>query len=292
MKLKGGEMEESIRVVTDSSCDLPPGLLKEYAIEVVPLIVHFGTDTYHDGASLVERFWEKAAGPHLPKTSQPSVGMFEEVFERLVGRGSQVLCVTITGKHSGTFNAAHVAAQRFGEAVVVFDSLSLSLGLGLQVLGAARAAAEGRSMDEILTLLEDLRRRSHLLIVLDTLEYLRHGGRADAFMAVADRMTQALNIRVIINLVEGQLRLLSAARSFEGALKRVLNLVEGLGPLEQMAVVHTRNHKTAERMVERLATRANFPKERVWMRETGAVLASHAGPGVIGVLAVPAVVGG
>lgn len=131
-------MEGTIRVVTDSSCDLPPGLLKEYGIEVVTLIVHFGTDTYHDGALSVERFWEK-----------------------------------------------------------------------------------------------------------------------------------------------------TAARSFEGALKRVLNLVEGMGPLEELAVGHTRNHDTANGLVERLATRAHFPKEHVWMRETGAVLASHAGPGVIGVLAVP-----
>jgi DegV family protein with EDD domain len=281
-------MDETIRVVTDSSCDLPPELLREYGIAVVPLIVNFGMQSYHDGALSVEQFWEKAAQGHLPNTSQPSVGMFEEVFGRLVTGGNRVLCVTITGKHSGTFNAACVAAQRFGAAVTVFDSLSLSLGLGLQALQAAQAAQKGRSMREILDLLEDLRARSGLLIVLDTLEYLRHGGRADAFMAVADRMTQALNIKVVINLVEGQLKLLGAARSFEGALKRVQNLVAEMGPLEHLAVVHTRNHDMAERVVERLATRAHFPKDHVWMRETGAVLASHAGPGVIGVLAVPA----
>jgi DegV family protein with EDD domain len=279
-------MEEMIRVVTDSSCDLPPELLKEYGIEVVPLIVNFGMESYTDGALSVERFWEKAAGGQLPATSQPSVGMFEEAFERLVSRESQVLCVTITGKHSGTFNAACVAAQRFGAEVTVFDSLSLSLGLGMQALEAAKAAKTGCSVGEILDLLEDLRARSALLIVLDTLEYLRHGGRAAAFMAVADRMTQALNIKVVINLVEGQLKLLGAARSFEGALKRVQNLVGGMGPLEHLAVVHTRNHDTAERMVERLATRVHFARDHVWMRETGAVLASHAGPGVIGVLAV------
>jgi DegV family protein with EDD domain len=228
-----------------------------------------------------------ASGPHHPQTSQPAVGAFEAAFERLVAMGSRVLCLTITGKHSGTFNAAHLAAQRFGEAVKVFDSLSLSLGLGVQALSAAQAARAGRSMQEILTLLEDLRARMRLLIVLDTLENLRLGGRADGFIAVAERMTRVLDIKVIINMVEGQLRLLGAARSFPGAVRRVRALVERIGPLEHLAVVHTRNQEVAEWLVEELAQHIGYPKERIWLHETGAVLATHAGPVVLGVLAVP-----
>lgn len=280
-------MEQIVRVVTDSACDLPPQLVEQFEIEVVPLNVHFGTDVYHDGELTVDEFWEKAAGPYHPLTSQPSVGTFEEVFERLVARGKQVICVTITGKHSGTLNAARLAAQRFGKAVKVFDSLSLSLGQGLQALAAAQAGRAGRSMQDILALLDDLRARMRLVIVLDTLENLRRGGRANGFIAVASRMTRALNIKVTINLVEGQLRLLSAARSFEGGLKRVLSLVERMGPLEHLAVVHTRSQETAEKMANRLAERIGFLRERIWVRETGAVLSVHAGAGVIGVLAVP-----
>jgi fatty acid-binding protein DegV len=126
-----------------------------------------------------------------------------------------------------------------------------------------------------------------LTIVLDTLENLRRGGRADGFIAVVDRMTRALNIKPVINVVDGQLRLLGAARSFQGGLRRVLNLVERLGPLEHLAVVHTRRQEMAEGVAGRLAERIGFPRERVWVRETGVVLASHAGVGVIGVLAVP-----
>ena len=280
-------MEQIIRIVTDSSCDLARQLVERFRIAVVPLVVHFGPEVHEDGELSVEEFWQKAAGPHHPQTSQPSVGTFEQIFERLVAQGKQVLCLTITGKHSGTFNSAHVAAQRFGEAVQVFDSLSLSLGLGLQALAAARAAQAGRSMQEILALLEDLRARMRLTILLDTLENLRRGGRADGFIAVADRMARALNIKVIINVAEGQLRLLGAARSFKGGLRRMLNLVERLGPLEHLAVVHTRIQDTAEEMADRLAGRTGFPRERVWVRETGAVLACHAGAGVIGVLAAP-----
>ena len=154
-------------------------------------------------------------------------------------------------------------------------------------MSAAQAARAGRSMQEILTLLEDLRARMRLLIVLDTLENLRLGGRADGFVAVAERMTRLLNIKIIINMVEGQLRLLGAARSFQGALGRVLALVERMRLLEHLAVVHTRNREMAEQVREDLAQRLGYPKERIWLRETGPALATHAGPGVVGVLAVP-----
>lgn len=280
-------MEPSIRVVTDSSCDLPPHVLSEFEIEVVPLTVQYGTEVYLDGELSPDQFWEKAAGPHQPRTSQPAVGAFEQVFERLVAQGQQVLCLTITAKHSGTFNAARLAAQRFGQAVQIFDSLSLSLGLGVQALTAAQAARAACSMDEILALLEDLRGRMRLMIVLDTLENLKRGGRADGFIAVAERMTSALKIKVLINVVEGQLRLVGPARSFEGAVRRVLDAVERMGPLEHLAVIHTRRQEMAATVVEQLAQRTGFPREKIWLRETGAALATHAGPGVIGLLAVP-----
>lgn len=279
-------MKQIVRIVTDSSCDLSQRLVEKFKIAIVPLVVRFGKEVYQDGELSTQEFWKKAAGAHHPQTSQPSVGAFEQVFERLVAQGKQVLCVTITGKHSGTFNAAHVAAQRFGEAVRVFDSFSLSLGLGIQALTAAQAARAGRSAQEILTVLEDMRARMRVMFVFDTLENLRRGGRADGFISVVDRMTRALNIKPIINMVDGQLRLMGAARSFQGGLRRVLNTVKQLKPLEHLAVVHTRVPERAQAMADQLAERVGFPRERIWVEETGAALASHGGAGVIGVLAV------
>ncbi len=281
-------MEQIVRIVTDSSCDLPRRLVERFKIAVAPLVVHFGPEVYEDGQLSVEEFWQRAAGPHHPQTSQPSVGRFEELFERLVAQGKQVLCLTITSKHSGTFNAARLAAQRFGQAVQVFDSLSASLGLGFQAMAAAQAAQAGRSMQEILALLEDMQARMRFTIVLDTLENLRRGGRADAFIAAVDRMARALNIKAVINVVEGQLRLLGAARSFQGGLNRVLALVEQLGPVEQLAVIHTRRQEMAEEVADRLAEHIGFLREHIWVRETGTVLSAHGGAGLIGVLALPA----
>jgi fatty acid kinase fatty acid binding subunit len=282
-------MVQEIGIVSDSGCDLPAQVLKELEIDIVPLTVNFGTDVYRDGEFPIEQFWQLAAGTHHPQTSQPAVGAFEAAFERLVAMGQRVVCVTITSKHSGTFNTARLAAQRFGEAVKVFDSLSLSLGQGIQAVAAAQAAKAGHSMQEVLALLEDVRARMRLIIVLDTLENLRRGGRADGFISIAERMVRALNIKVIINVDEGQLRLMGAARSLKGAMTRVITTIEQLGPPEHLAVAHTRNEQTAREMVEQLAQRTGFPREQIWMAEAGAALATHGGPGVIGAMAVPRV---
>jgi DegV family protein with EDD domain len=281
-------MKQIVRIVTDSSCDLPRRLMERFKIAVVPLVVRFGAEVYDDGKLSADEFWQKATGQNKPQTSQPPAWAFEDLFERLVAQGRQVLCLTVTSKHSGTFNSALLAAQRFGDKVNVFDSLSCSLGHGIQVLAAAQAAWEGRTMPEIMERLENLRERVRMTIVLDTLENLRRGGRADGFIPIVDRMTRVLNIKPVINMVDGQLRLLGPARSFQGGLRRVLNLVEEMGSLEYLAVVHTRSQEKAEEMANWLAERLSFPRERIWVRETGAVLASHAGKGVVGVLAVTA----
>lgn len=280
-------MIQKVSVVTDTCCDLPSEVLKEYDIDVVPLVVHFGTEEYDDGELSPELFWEKARGPHHPQTSQPPVGRFEGVYERLVASGKQVLCTTVTGMHSGTFNAARIAAERFGQAVQVFDSRSLSVGLGVQAIVAAAAARAGQSMEEILAQLEDLRSRTRVVIVLDSLENLRRGGRADAFIAVAERMARALNIKVLVNVEEGQIKLMGAARSFKGSVKRLLSTVEQLGPLEYLGVAHTRSLEKANEVADRLAELTGFARDRIMVRETGAVLSTHAGQGVVAVMAVP-----
>jgi DegV family protein with EDD domain len=107
-------MAQRVGVVADSGSDLSPTMVADFGIEVVPLTVHFGDETYDDGELFPDEFWEKVRGEHHPKTSQPPVGRFEQAFERLVRQDKQVLCLTITSKHSGTFNAARLAAQRFG----------------------------------------------------------------------------------------------------------------------------------------------------------------------------------
>jgi len=276
-----------IQIVTDSSCDLPRELLTRLKIAVVPLVVHFGTESYFDGELSPQAFWEKAVEGAAPQTSRPSPGAFEKVFAGLVEGGRKVLCITLTGKHSGTTEMARLAAERFGGMVQVFDSYSLSLGVGLQAVAAAKAAEAGCSMEEIVDLLEDVRSRIRTIVVLDTLENVRRGGRAASFIAIVDRMTRMLNIKPIVGFVEGRLQLFGVARSFRRALERVTEMVEDVGPLGDLAVAHTQNRKKAEDVADRLAERFDFPRGRILVREAGAVVASHAGLGAIGVFVVP-----
>lgn len=278
---------KQVRVVTDSGADLPPDVVNELGIAVVPLVVRFGREMFQDGDLSPDAFWEKARqGPDYPGTSQPSLGAFEETYARLVRDGHPVLCITLTSKHSGTYSTAWVAAQRFGDRVVVMDSLFLSLGQGFQVLAAAHAAAEGMSLERVAGLAEQVRDRAHLFILLDTIEHLRRGGRANLLIPVLSRVVHVLNIKPILTVADGQLSLHSLTRSYERGLQKILDEVEQLCPIESLAVIHVRCVEIARDLARALAEKLDFPAREILVRETGPALSTHGGPKVIGVAAV------
>jgi len=271
-----------IAIVTDSGADMPADVQHREGIKVVPLVVRFGAEVYLDGQFSLDEFWRKAkAGPPYPETSQPSAGMFEEAFAPLVADGYDVLCLVITSQHSGTFNSAHAASQSFPGRVSVFDTLSLSLGQACQVIAAARAAAEGRSMQEIISMLEGIRSRTHMFIGLDTIEYLRRGGRASKVIPVLERVVRALNIKPLLIVVEGELKLLGAARSRQKSIERIREEITKRSPAEMLVMVHTRSGPDATSLAHTLAEQLGFPFESIMIGEAGPALSSHAGPGVV-----------
>lgn len=278
-----------VRVVTDSGCDLPPEVLEKWGIVVVPLNVRIGQNQFLDTDLTAGEFWEQVEEARnqgsFPQTSQPSPGQFEEVFEPIVNDGNEVVCVTITSKHSGTFNSALVAAQRFGEAVRVFDSWSASIGTGFMAVAAARAAGEGADLNEILAILEGMPERTHLSVVFHTIEYIRMGGRADALIPVLSRAMRFLKIKPIISFVEGELKLRGQGRTFAAALKKVEQQVLGFRPFEYLGVMHTRRPDEAQATAERVRRMANFVGP-ILIGEVGSALSSHTGPRVIGVVGV------
>jgi DegV family protein with EDD domain len=276
-----------VRVLTDSGADLTAEMAAQWQIGVVPLVVLFGNQVYLDGELSIDEFWKKVdQGEVHPGTSQPAMGTFEEAFRRLVEAGEQVLCLTITGKHSGTFSTASSAASGFGDQVRVFDSWSLSLGQGFQVLGAARAAMEGLNLEQVVGVAEGIRGRTHLYILLDSIEFIHRGGRAALLMPLLTRVTDVLKIRPILNVVEGRLTLHRIARSYERGLTSIREEVTQLGPLESLAVVHTRAAETARIMARNLAETLDYPPGEIVVTETGPLLSVHAGRRVIGVVAV------
>jgi len=271
-----------LAVVTDTGADLTPAQQAQYGITVVPLIVRFGNQTYWDNQLSLDEFWAKVhQGPPHPGTSQPPAGLYEEAFRSLIAQGNHVLCLAITSKHSGTLNSAYAAAQNFPGQVTVFDTLSLSLAQAYQAITASQMAAQGHSLEEILTRLESIRSRTHFCIALDTIEYLRRGGRADQVMPLLERVVRVLNIKPLIGIVDGQIKPIGAARSREKAWQHIVQELSKRLPAEAVIIAHTRLGAEAPEFARRLSEGLNFPLEQIPIAETGAILSCHAGPGVM-----------
>jgi len=272
----------NIAVVTDTGADLSPAQQAQHGITVVPLVVTFGSETFMDDQLPIDEYWRKVReGPAHPQTSQPPTGLYEKAFASLIAQGYHVLCLAITSKHSGTLNSAFAAAQSFPGQVTVFDTLSLSQAQAYQVIRAAQMAREGRSLDDILAQLESLRERTRFCIALDTIESLRRGGRADQIIPVLERVCRVLNIKPLLQISDGQLKLLGAARSHEKSHQQIIAELAKYAPAEHVVVAHTRLASEAPRFAQALAERLQFPLDQVIVVETGAILSSHAGPGVM-----------
>ncbi len=269
-----------IRIVTDNSCDLPEEVAKRHGITVVPLIVRFGDETFLDVDPPKREFWRRAEST-FPSTSGASLGYFMSAFQRLVSEGHQVLCLTLTGKHSSVYASAWTAAREFPGRVTVYDSESISYGLGWQAIAAAEAAAKGLPLDQILKIAADVRSRVKIAMVLDTLAFVRRGGRADAFISIVDRAARALNIKPIITFTNGELRLGGLNRTWERGVKRILAEFSERAPLEAFAVGHTFRLERAQEFAEEIARETGLALDRITIFETGAAIASHSGPGLL-----------
>lgn len=279
----------ALRVVVDDGCDVPPDLVEKHRMRVVPLVVRFGEEVYDDGSISIDEFWaRKAESGHHPQTSQPATGLFQSIFEELVEGGDEVLCVTITSKHSGTFNSAWLAAQQFPGRVAVYDSLAVSWGSGWLAVRAAELAEAGEGLPAVLEQLDRDRSRLLFPIVLDTIEDIRRGGRADRLIPVVERVLQIFSIKPLLTFVDGELKMVGTVRSYERGLDRLLDVIAAKAPYRKLAVFHTRQQAAAEEFADRLAERVGYPRAGMYVTETGPALASHAGPRAMAAIGLPA----
>lgn len=271
-----------IRVVTDSSCDLPQAMVAELGIDIVPLTIRFGNDEFVDRTELsAAEFWSKVAtSPVLPETAAPSPGAFEEAFRRALADGAEgVVCVTLSAGLSATFQAAELAAKNVGAdiAVRVVDSRSVTVGLGLAVLAAARAAKAGKGLDDVAGVVEDLVPRTRVYGALDTVENLRKGGRIGAAQAMLGSMLSIKPIITIMGTVEAE----SKQRTRSKSLRYLVEKVREHGQVEDLAVAHGAA-KDVDELLDLLA--AVYPRDDILVADIGPVIGTHGGPGVIGVV--------
>jgi DegV family protein with EDD domain len=271
----------AVRVVTDSACDLPDDLIESLGIEVVPLTIRFGHEELVDRKELsTEEFWRRLeASDVLPETSAPSAGAFEETFRRLAGDGATgIVCINLSSKLSATMQAAQVAAQSVQDEcrVTVIDSLSVSMGLGNLCITAAERAADGDSLDSIAANVTDRRSRTKLFGTLDTLEYLKKGGRVGNARALLGSM---LAIKPVVELRDGQVEEAGKVRTRSKALRLLVDRVKE-GPFENLAVLEG-NAPDVDDLLTLLEPLS--PRDEIVIGPIGPVIGTHAGPGVIGV---------
>jgi DegV family protein with EDD domain len=272
----------AVRIVTDSASDLPQELCDELGIDVVPLHIRFGDDEYVDREELsTEQFWQKLSGATvLPETAAPSVGAFEETFRRLGDEGADgIICVNLSSAMSATMQSAQVAAKALDGIcpVEVFDSKTVSMAQGDLALHAARRARAGADIDTILAELEERSERMHLLATLDTLEYLRKGGRIGGAQALLGSM---LSIKPVITVNGGVVQPAGKVRTRSKALRFIADRVVP-GSVDTAFVLHA----GAPDLDEFLGLlQPAVPRAEVRVVNVGPVVGVHAGPRVIGVV--------
>ena len=280
----------SIRIVTDSNCDLPSEIISRNGITVVPLYINIGSKSYLDGVELSrQEFYRNLPGyDQHPTTSVPGQGKFQEVYDRLAGEGAtEILSIHIAVSLSAVLNSARLGAQQSPVPVTVLDSEQLTLGTGLQVLAAAEAAAAGAPMQEILALVEDQRGRTHTFAALDTVEFLRRSGRLSRFQS---SLASVLSIKPLLKMHRGEMDM-ERVRTRRRSVQRLMELVSDLGPLEHLALVHTGAPGRARALHQQAFNLFPVGKE-IMSAEVTPVIGAHVGPGAVGFAAVQASGGG
>lgn len=275
-----------IRIITDSTCDLPDSVVKDLQITVLPLYIHVGKNSYLDGVDLSRQaFYQHLPtfSPH-PTTAAPGANVFQQAYERLAEAGAtKILSIHIAEALSATVNMARAAAKETTAVpVTVFDSGQLSLGMGFMVQTAAKAAAEGASMFEILHLLAEQGKRTHVFAVIDTLTYLRRSGRMNSVIAGIGSL---LRIKPLLKMHQGKAES-ERVRTLSAAYKRLLNLLEDIGGIEKAALVHTHAYERAEALRQQAAHL--LPAGEIPSVDITPVLGAHLGPNAVGFACVAA----
>ena len=276
----------TVKIVTDSTSDLTTQIASELAITMVPLYVHFGTETYRDGVDLAtDEFYRKLEqSTALPTTSSASPGAFIEVYDNLAEETDEILTITISSKLSATYETAVKAKELWqGKArLEIIDSQSAIVGLGLIVIAAAKAAQAGASLNEVIDVTRNNMQRVYFRMAFDTLEYLKKGGRIGTAQAFLGSMLKLHPVLTIKNgATEGVTRLRSRAK----VLDYLHDFAMSFPRVEEIAIENATTADEVEILVERLSSR--FSPSNIHRTKVSPVIGTHVGPHVLGLGILP-----
>ena len=269
-----------VKIVTDSAADLPTQLAQQLGVTVVPVYLRFGDEVYRDGVDIEgDEFYQKLVeSPVHPSTSQPTPEDFASVYRELLKETDEIVSVHIPQKVSGTYNSAlqgrELAATR--SRIEVIDSFSLSMGLGLIVIAAARLAQAGASLPGVMEEIKQAIPQIHLLGVFDTLKYLLLGGRISRAKAIVGSV---LNVKPLITMRDGELVPAGLARTRAKGIERLFDLVKNALNIQEVAIVHSTIPDEASSLKERIGS--IFSGEHIHLARLGPALGVHGGPGTL-----------
>ena len=272
----------AVHIVTDSSCDLTADEAEHLGVDIVPLSIRFGDQEFTDRVDLsVDEFYKRLnEAVELPETAAPAPGAFEQVFRRAAENGAAaVVCINLSSYLSATIQSAQNAARAVTDVidVRVLDSRSITGGLGSQVIAAAESARDGVGADDIVSMVEDMAARTHVLGALDTLENLKKGGRVGGAQALLGTL---LSIKPLIDVSTGRVEEAGKARTRKKALRWLADRLLEQPAVERLSVCHGEAPDLDE-FLDLLAPR--FPRDEIRIALIGAVIGTHGGPRVMGV---------
>jgi len=270
----------TVKIVTDSTADLPPHLIQELGITVVPAYVGFGSKTYRDGVDITQdELYQKMVAENVPATtSQPPPADFADVYQKLLKETDEIVSIQATGKLSGLYNSALQGKEMVsgGSRIEVVDSLSVSMGLGLLTLAAARMAEAGESLPRII---EEVRQSiPHIRIwgFFDTLKYLLRGGRIGKAKAL---LGSVLNVKPMLTMRDGELHPAGFARTRAKGIERLISNLKNSVNVQDVAIVHSTTPDDAQTLKERISS--FFDKNSIHVSRLGPALGVHGGPGAL-----------
>ena len=277
----------TLRIVTDSTCDLPAPMIDRYQITVIPLYIHIGNQSYRDQIDITrEQFYRQLPDyPTPPTTAVPAPELFERTYRALIAEGAtEILSIHISAGLSTIVDQARAAARTIDEVpITVFDARQLTLGTGYSVLKAAELAASGTSIGQILCILKDQVLRTHVFAVSNTLEYLRRSGRVSSLVSGIGNLLQ---IKPLLKMYDGA-AVSEKVRTQRKAFERIVELIEGLGVLERLDMVHTNALDRANALYERVKHLCPPGHSPLTVHVTS-VIGAHVGPGTFGVACIQA----
>ncbi len=276
----------AVRIVTDSTADIPQALAQELGISVVPLTVFFGEESFLDGVELdASTFMTKlTSSAALPRTTQPSPAAFSEVYQALLAEGHQICSVHISAKLSGTYQSASLARDESGKPydITVVDSGWASMAVGFIAIRAAKAAREGASLQEVVQLIEEMQGGVDIHLFCDTLEYLQRGGRIGRAAAFFGGL---LKLKPILTMRDGVVAPVERVRTRSRALDNLWSWTQSFPQLQEFCVLYSGPPDDAQALHGRI--RAQFPQATDYLVQVGPVIATHLGPDAMGIVVVP-----